>query len=418
MLRNKITLNKPSLKTLLWYLTLTYGMQLTFYQLGLYNGSYKTSESYLLLFLEIFILFFAFVFSASLNLDKAVTNTIRKIKIFQIPLKHHKFIIIVSLFFGLLFFTNGYAQYRYTNTHLSSQVSPILIITVCLKQLIYCFTFLHFFLKINYNKKFLTDFFQFIIVLIQILTISGVTSSVMLFATILIFYSNFNFFSFKSFFIILIFTPILFSAGYFVKWKSADINQFYQSLSQLDFNYLKYIASRLSNTYYSHMNQFNLDLTFNKAAENILMILNNTLFRIDKLIGGLFELSRPEFQSLNRLNYVYTANFVPNKVSGASPGIIPSFKYLFGPLFGVFFSGIYLNILFYSLFNSCNKKKILILFFSILFFQSVFKSPFQALLIVDSSFFQFIGIFIAIYLINNSKDNYDRLFSFNNNANI
>ena len=110
----------------------------------------------------------------------------------------------------------------------------------------------------------------------------------------------------------------MFSAGYFVKWKSADINQFYQSLSQLDFNYLKYIASRLSNTYYSHMNQFNLDLTFNKAAENILMILNNTLFRIDKLIGGLFELSRPEFQSLNRLNYVYTANFVPNKVSGAS----------------------------------------------------------------------------------------------------
>ena len=98
--------------------------------------------------------------------------------------------------------------------------------------------------------------------------------------------------------------------------------------------------------------------------------------------------------------------------SGTSPGIIVSFLYQFGSFLGLIFASSYVSYVF-KLVDSAQKFSLLKLFVLIMFFQGVFKTPFQALLIFDTDFLSLI-IFIyyskTVFILNKYMFDKDSLF--------
>ena len=150
------------------------------------------------------------------------------------------------------------------------------------------------------------------------------------------------------------------------------------------------------------MNYTNLNLNYIDYLENISITHRSLLFRFDSLIGGILDISKPAVNSINRLNYTLINNGYIDDRSGTSPGIIASFLYQFGSFLGLLLASSYVSYVF-KLVDSVNKFSLLKLLVLIMFFQGVFKAPFQALLIFDTDF---LSLIIFIYYCKN-------VFSFN-----
>ena len=146
------------------------------------------------------------------------------------------------------------------------------------------------------------------------------------------------------------------------------------------------------------MNFVNLNLSLVDFFENSLITLNNLSFRLDSILGGVFNISKPEINSINRLNYLYLSNGIVDSRSGTSPGIIASFLYQFGSFFGIILASAYTSFVFKV--STINDIKFFILkvFALILFFHGVFKAPFQAFLILDTNF---LGLLLFLYYYKN-----------------
>ena len=392
---------KSFMKYIVFYVFLTYVIQFIFYYLGFYNDVWKTSENYFFLFSQLsifFVLSFLFYYKNPISiLFDAFYYLTRNIGKFIIK---YKSIIIFSCFVLSIYFAlNNLNAYRYSDQRLSDSINLPLLILAFFKSAIYAYIYIDFDLKKqNKNKNFLSLFQKTAIILLQLLSLTGLTSGLMLVFSIylLIVYNpdkKNNFFLFFLKYLSVIFTfCILFIISYAVKWK-VDFQESITIVKQLDVKiYIDYLISRLSGSYYALMNYANLNLNYTDYLENLSITHRNLIFRFDSLIGGILDVSKPAINSINRLNYTLINNEYIDDRSGASPGIIASFLYQFGSFFGIVLASAYSSYVF-KLVDSVNKFSFLKLLVLIMFFQGIFKAPFQALLILDTNFLSLI-IFI------------------------
>lgn len=414
-------ITKSFMKYIVFYVILTYLIQFIFYYFGFYNEAWKTSENYFFLFVQLssfFVLSLLFYYENPISiLFDTFYYLTRHLAIFII--KHKSIIIFSCLILSVYFALNNLNSYRYSDQRLSDSVDLPLLILSFFKSAIFAFIYIDFDLKKQHiNKNFLSLFQKIGIILLQLFSITGLTSGLMLvFSIYLLFAFNsdkknrFFLFFFKYLLVFLIFCT-LFIISYAIKWK-VDLHEASTLVQELDLkNYLDYIVSRLSTSYYALMNYANLNLNYIDYFENITITYRNLIFRFDSLIGGVFDVSKPDINSINRLNYILLNNEFIDDRSGTSPGIIVSFLYQFGSFLGLIFASSYVSYVF-KLVDSAQKFSLLKLFVLIMFFQGVFKTPFQALLIFDTDFLSLI-IFIyyskTVFILNKYMFDKDSLF--------
>ena len=406
---------KSFIKYIIFYVFLTYTLQFIFYYFGFYNDVWKTSENYFFLFVQLssfFVLNLLFYYANPISiLFDAFYYSTRHLAKFII--KHKSIIIFSCLILSVYFVINNLNSYRYTDQRLSDNINFPLLILSFFKSAIFAYVYIDFDLKKQHiNKNFLSLFQKIGIILLQLFTITGLTSGLMLvFSIYLLFAFNpdkknrFFLFFFKYLLVFLILC-VLFIISYAVKWE-VDFQESINIIKELDLkNYLDYLVSRLSVSYYALMNYTNLNLNYIDYLENISITYRNLIFRFDSLIGGILDVSKPAINSINRLNYILINNGYIDDRSGTSPGIIASFLYQFGSFLGLLLASSYVSYVF-KLVDSVNKFSLLKLLVLIMFFQGVFKSPFLALLIFDTDFLSLI-MFIyyskTVFSLNNMYD--------------
>jgi len=393
---------KSFMKYIVFYVFLTYLIQFIFYYFGFYNEVWKTSENYFFLFVQLssfFVLSLLFYYKNPISiLFDAFYYSTRHLAKFII--KHKSIIIFSCLILSVYFAVNNLNSYRYLDQRLSDSIDLPLLILSFFKSAIFAFVYIDFDLKKqNINKNFLSLFQKIGIILLQLFSVTGLTSGLMLvFSIYLLFAFNpdkknrFFLFFFKYLLVFLIFCT-LFIISYAIKWK-VDLQESIILIQELDLkNYLDYLVARLSISYYALMNYANLNLNYIDYLENITITYRNLIFRFDSLIGGIFDVSKPAINSINRLNYILINNDFIDKRSGTSPGIIASFLYQFGGFLGLILASSYVSYVF-KLVDSVQKFSLLKIFVLIMFFQGVFKAPFQSLLIFDTNF---LSLIIFIY---------------------
>lgn len=400
-------INKKVLYGLLTYLFFTYFLQLIAYNIGFYNGVWKTGNEFEWLVIDLIFLIIIFLALDLVKLHHVFLKTLKRLKFLTIIITYRRQIIYLTSIVGSLFLFTNLGNYRYDGVAVSEKLTITLALSIILKQFIYLFTFLHFHFKIARKKKFLENNEQFLIVFCQIITLTGVTSAIMLAITLMIFFIQLNRISVIKTLIIVGISPLIFLTGLYVKWSPESLDDFIIGVRKIELRpYLLYLTSRLSITYYSHM--FLLDINHNiyNAAQNIQIILESFMFRLNIILQSVSNIERPDIVSINQLNYQQLANFTTNRTSGTSPGILPSFMYIFGNFWGLIFSAFYLNIILNLQLKNASRV-ISYTLISIVMFQSMYKSPMQILLIIDANFIGFICFLSGIIFINKKDFNYD-----------
>jgi hypothetical protein len=157
-------------------------------------------------------------------------------------------------------------------------------------------------------------------------------------------------------------------------------------------NYLYYFISSISSYYYSFL--FTVEAPRNElryeSVSPLLLPIETFMFRLDYLLGGLYEVERPAVGSLSQWNYVVMTSDEQSSRVGTSPGVLASFIYVFGFPLNVLLCAVYLhwvskatNLLVArhrsAVFSECG-----VLLF-LLFVYDVFQSPFDILIVFDNS---------------------------------
>lgn len=371
-----------------YYFLVTYFIQAIGFNLGYYNGVWSAYDNYLLVFTEVFFVYILSLFFYNNNILYLIFEYFSNFffSIYKFIVRKRKLIIRLSLLFSALFFISGFGNYRYIGSA-SSSLSLVLIITIFLRTLMSILILSEFCFKKNENIRFFTlsRIDKILIILSLIMSITGVTSAIFLAV------SGFVLFLYKKINIVLFFiiTPVLLliiiSFGYYIKWgENFEFLYFIEYI--FDTKYLNYLISRLSITFYGHTFTLQESQSIFNLVEILPIQIDNFFYRINYILGNVYDYEKPIHQSINRINYLNLAEFTPDDTSGVSPGIIPSFKYGFGWLFGLIFSSIYFSFVFKVL-NKIGKHSFLFLLINILFFQSIFKGPLQPIIIIDNSLF-------------------------------
>ena len=150
------------------------------------------------------------------------------------------------------------------------------------------------------------------------------------------------------------------------------------------------LIERCSIFYYSFLFTVEaLPNDINHGITSVIVIpLQTLLFRIDCLLGRLFEVARPEIGTIMQLNYMLLSEEVINSREGSSPGILASFNYVFIFPLNIIFCSFYLrwaSKLLDSLLRQHNSEKLSIygVIFILMFLQGLFHSPFDYLILID-----------------------------------
>lgn len=129
----------------------------------------------------------------------------------------------------------------------------------------------------------------------------------------------------------------------------------------------------------------------NSGRPSVLEIpINNGLFRLDFLLGGINGLERPELASIAQLNYrLLTAGEIRPR-EGSAPGLFGSFNYVFPMPLNIVFCAFFLRWvcrLCETLFYQHNRKRLSWLGIVMMFWlmHPVFQSPFDWLLVFDDA---------------------------------
>lgn len=399
-------INKKVLHGLLTYLFFTYFLQLTAYNIGFYNGVWKTGNEFEWLIFDLIFLTIIFIALELLKFHNVFLEILKSLRYLTIIITYRRQIIYLTSIFGSLFLFSNLGNYRYDGVAVSEKLTATLALSIILKQFIYLYTFLHFHFKTTQNKHFLNANEKFLIVFCQVTTLTGVTSALILAVTLLVFFFQFNKISLIKTLAVAGISPLIFLTGMYIKWSPESFNDFILAIRKIEIRpYLLYLTSRLSITYYSHMFLLDLNQNIYNAAENITIILESFIFRLNLIFQSVLKIEKPDIVSINALNYQQLANFTTNETSGTSPGVIPSFMYIFGNFWGLLFSAFYLNVMLnLQLKNASNIISYTLI--SIMMFQSIYKSPMQILLFVDANFIGFICFLSAIIFTNNQDFNY------------
>lgn len=150
--------------------------------------------------------------------------------------------------------------------------------------------------------------------------------------------------------------------------------------------YFHYLVASLSSHYYSLLftAASSRDVLSYGTASPIVLPIDTLFFRADYLLGGLYQVSRPEVGSLSRLNYVLLTAEEITPRQGTSPGLIASFNYVFIFPLNVLFCSFYLrwvariiDVLFRQRHSEALSGFGILLL--LVFLQGVFQSPFDFL---------------------------------------
>jgi hypothetical protein len=169
-----------------------------------------------------------------------------------------------------------------------------------------------------------------------------------------------------------------------------------------------YLISAFSSHYYSFIYYAELNWVdrIDLAAAAINYPFESFLYRLNLLLNNFFDLSKPEYGSLSRFNYVILSNEDSiSGIQGSSPGLLASFQIVFPPILDVIFCAIYTTWI-ATLVNKimANHVDDTLSFFGLLVFTQfilfLFQSPIDFLIIIDNSF---IGLTILISLAYISK---------------
>jgi len=218
---------KSFIKYIISYIFITYVTQFLFYYFGFYNEVWKTSENYFYLFVQlisfcVFSLLFYNKNPISILFDSFYYIT-RHIGLFIV--KHKSIIISSCLFLSVYFIVNNLNAYRYSDQRLSDSINLPLLILSFFKSAIYAYIYIDFDLKKNHTKNhFLSTYQKIAIILIQLFSLTGLTSGLMFVFSIYLMFAfnsekknNFFLFFFKYSVIFIVFC-FLFIISYAVKW--------------------------------------------------------------------------------------------------------------------------------------------------------------------------------------------------------
>lgn len=360
-------------------------------------------------------------------------------------------ITIFVLFVSIIYFLSGYPAHRYFANDISEIGSPLLLFGMLLNtiSMVDLFYFI-FLIPPNEIRKFGIHYYENILLAIALILFSDGTASafiafVSFFASIMPrIFNRLIFFDKKQkllihiirFFSLCIFFAVIFISswvyGEAVKSASSgDVNKFMQSIAGINKgkafsdsfpsqegtidnkegndkkekaqsflyyskNYFYYLIERSSIYYYSFL--VTMKDKNHLTTAPLLLPLKNFLFRLDYLFfGKLLGFQKPEISSICRLNFLEVTNFDISKKTGAAPGLLASFNYIFPlplsivlcALYLSFISKIFTNLL-RNQFKEISGLGIILFYF---YLQHFFQSPFDFLIILDSAVLYVLLIF-------------------------
>lgn len=381
------------------------------------------------------LLFYMFFYFITFNSFKKKRFSFLEKILLRISLHLSKFIevfwfkyrkIHVAFFFisSLLWFRQGLAGYRYDGVNIGDKLSVELVAGMLWKIFFYMDFWYHLTTEViggkkkRYKQKYLINI-SFLLIL------SGTTSAIYFLINFLYVYFPTNFIKtisisikevltkkpYKLVKVTLIFSFVLsmllytYHAGEIIKTQR-DMSFQERFKNRESLNSIKlFFVQRLSTTLYAHTFLIeNLDYNIEDYYKNLNIAVDNFIYRVDVISGKMLNVDKPNLASINRLNYITIMNVEYDETSGASPGLIPGFLYIFPPWIAVLVSAWVLGIL-SILINLCIKDATFI-YSSITMFLclDLFKAIVLALNPLSTAFFQvifFLGLVGVLY-----KQNY------------
>jgi len=206
---------------------------------------------------------------------------------------------------------------------------------------------------------------------------------------------------------------LMFFIGMFtVAWSSGELIKSHGSESNVSFlsmfenvlnnSYITYIIVSISHYYYTlTFTVDNIVTNFNEYGLSTLKYpLSSFVFRLDILLAGIMDISRPEIGSFSRLNYIELTSQAITERQGTSAGLIGSFNYVFVFPLNLIFCSLYmlwLSRLIDRLLIAHHRQSLSLIgtflitvFFILVFFQS----PFDFLIIIENAVITVIGFYL------------------------
>ncbi len=207
----------------------------------------------------------------------------------------------------------------------------------------------------------------------------------------------------STFFIFLIaYIPTVLKIGAYVKYGSTvemdsiDVDKHIE---------LSFAIGRISPHYYSLLH--NLDfgafsINFTDMANNLNEPLKSFFFRFDTLTGGFFNLQKPDYGSVSRINLELIADYSYNEREGTAPGLFGGFFLVFPFPLNFLFAGLFtlwfLKIM-YRFFYPVKLQLTFLGFVLVEFFTSIYTfSPIDFLTVFDEAFIMLIVLMIFQYV--------------------
>ena len=174
--------------------------------------------------------------------------------------------------------------------------------------------------------------------------------------------------------------------------------------------YLTYVTARTSVYYYSLL--FSADdpgdLTAVGKSPPALLPIRNMLFRADLVLGSPFGIERPEVTSMRRLSWLVLAEnpaILPR--AGTSPGVIAAFNYAVPFPLNMVLCALYLawlarvvDVVLWR--NGSRAVSVFGLMLLFIFWESFLQSPFDILLIVDTTFL-YVAMMYGLYRVERER---------------
>jgi len=156
--------------------------------------------------------------------------------------------------------------------------------------------------------------------------------------------------------------------------------------------YFLYLVERTSSSYYAYAYSLTPEFSSNFYEQYLAVgiVSNAFLYRLDVVLGGVLEVSRPVVGNLMRLNYLMLAELPSSESEGTSAGLLASFSYVFPRPFNLICTSVYLAFIanfinqidFGVLYRRLNIiGAILLTYFLIVFFES----PFDIFVLFDDA---------------------------------
>ena len=422
-------LKDTAIKILLSYLLFTYGIQL-------FSNRYKSNikniwneaEPGFFFYLSL-VVFVIVAYGFTINFDKAANVFSRLVRTIIVKLslvygkwiKVRPFFILIFTAAAILWIEQGLASYRYDGVTMGERLSPYLLIVVTGKLILFTDLWFYITLSINSDLGRIKYPLGIIVNIGLLLSLTGTTS-----ALLYIIHSAIVFLPKASYRILtisiattlfknpvrsflLILSSVVMILGFAYAYHYGEIiktgHQMTMAERYTSDESLKYLhwffQQRFSTTLYGHtylMSEMSYSLQDN--LNHLLIPWDNFLYRIDVLAGKPFKLVKPDYATINQLNYDTLLISGKDKTSGASPGLIPTFIYIMPMWLAILVAGMVMSMFMTVIKAATPKGTLLYSSLSILLLLDLFKAFGESFNPISTTFIQlifFLGIAGHLY---------------------